>query len=212
LSRTTHVSQHQKGKTRKDNTNLDLQEQEIVSGRGISCAICNSALRPRQIIMPALHHSVFYRPDALPAFQPTASKHWTFQIIREYMNKKSQSNLGRAALLPHMQAILLATMGCPTFTLKTAPSHRWYLLSFNTPILWLTPLTTSYGIQIQSAILWLSRLITPCDNSTATSTYTQPSIKFPIGNHKLPQIHMQNCPLPFDDHHQKSNMPVQRPT
>jgi len=26
--------------------------------------------------MPAPHHSVFYRPDALPAAQPTASKHW----------------------------------------------------------------------------------------------------------------------------------------
>ena len=26
--------------------------------------------------MPALHYSSFYRPDALPATQPTASKHW----------------------------------------------------------------------------------------------------------------------------------------
>jgi len=25
--------------------------------------------------MPAPHHSVFYRPDALPAAQPTVSKH-----------------------------------------------------------------------------------------------------------------------------------------
>jgi len=28
------------------------------------------------ITMPASHHSVFYRPDTLPATQPTASKHW----------------------------------------------------------------------------------------------------------------------------------------
>jgi len=35
LSGTTRVSQHQKGKT-----NLDLLEQEIVSGNGISWAIC----------------------------------------------------------------------------------------------------------------------------------------------------------------------------
>jgi len=28
--------------------------------------------------MPAPHHSVFYRLDALPATQPTASKHWRF--------------------------------------------------------------------------------------------------------------------------------------
>jgi len=47
-----------------------------VSGSGISLAICKSAPRSRQITTPAPHHSVFYRPDALPATQPTASKHW----------------------------------------------------------------------------------------------------------------------------------------
>jgi len=45
-----------------------------VSGKGISWAICKSAPRFRQITMPVPHHSVFYRPDALPAAQPTASK------------------------------------------------------------------------------------------------------------------------------------------
>ena len=53
-----------------------LVKQETVSGSGISWAICKSALRSRQITMPAPHHSVFYRLDALPAAQPTASKHW----------------------------------------------------------------------------------------------------------------------------------------
>ena len=52
-----------------------LLEQETVSGSGISWAICKSAPRSRQITMPAPHHTVFYRPDALPAAQPTASKH-----------------------------------------------------------------------------------------------------------------------------------------
>jgi len=47
-----------------------------VSGSGISWNICKSAPRSRQITMPTPHHSVFYRPDALPAAQPTASKHW----------------------------------------------------------------------------------------------------------------------------------------
>ena len=47
-----------------------------MSGSGISWAICKSAPRSRQITMPTPHHSVFYRPDALPATQPTASKHW----------------------------------------------------------------------------------------------------------------------------------------
>jgi len=38
--------------------------------------ICKSASCPRKITTPASHHSVFYRPDALPAAQPTVSKHW----------------------------------------------------------------------------------------------------------------------------------------
>ena len=53
-----------------------LLKQETVSGSGISWAICKSAPCSRQITTPATHHSVFYRPDALPATQPTASKHW----------------------------------------------------------------------------------------------------------------------------------------
>ena len=52
-------------------------KQETVSSSGISWAVCKSAHRCRQITMPARHHSVFYRPDALPAAQPTASKHWS---------------------------------------------------------------------------------------------------------------------------------------
>jgi len=37
--------------------------------------ICKSAPHSRQTTMPSPHHSVFYKPDALPAAQPTASKH-----------------------------------------------------------------------------------------------------------------------------------------
>ena len=62
--------------TRKVKPIWTLLKQESVSGSGISWAVCKSATRSRQITMPAPHHSVFYRPDALPAAQPTASKHW----------------------------------------------------------------------------------------------------------------------------------------
>jgi len=41
LSGNTQVSRYKKGKT-----NLDLLQQEIVSGSGISWAICESAPRP----------------------------------------------------------------------------------------------------------------------------------------------------------------------
>ena len=47
-----------------------------MSGSGISWAICKSTSRSRQITMPAPHHKFFYRPDALPAAQPTVSKQW----------------------------------------------------------------------------------------------------------------------------------------
>ena len=76
MSGTTRVSRYQKGKTKKVKTNMDLLEQEIVSGSGICWAICIASLH----LIPDNHAnippSVFYRPDALPAAQPTASKHW----------------------------------------------------------------------------------------------------------------------------------------
>ena len=72
--------------TRKVKPIWILLEQETVSGSGISWAICKSASRSRQITMPASHHSFFYRQDALPAAQPTASKHWRQQKTRHKNN------------------------------------------------------------------------------------------------------------------------------
>jgi len=55
-----------------------LLKQETVNGSSISWAICKPTPRPRQITIQASHHSVFYRPDALPVAQSTASKHWRY--------------------------------------------------------------------------------------------------------------------------------------
>ena len=65
-----------------------LLKQETVSGSGISWAICKYAPCTRQITTPALHHSVFHRPDALPATQSTASKHWRHMLCRPYTQTK----------------------------------------------------------------------------------------------------------------------------
>jgi len=54
LSGTTRVSRYQKGRT-----NLDLLDQEIMSGSGFSWDICKFTPHFRQITMPASHHSVF---------------------------------------------------------------------------------------------------------------------------------------------------------
>ena len=78
--------------TRKIKPIWILLKQEIVSGSGISWTICKSAPRSRQITMPATHHSVFYRPDALPAAQPTASKHWRQSKALTVLNTQQQYN------------------------------------------------------------------------------------------------------------------------
>ena len=62
--------------TRKVKPIWILLKQETASVGGISWAICKPAPRSRQITTSAPHHSVFYRLGALPAAQPTASKHW----------------------------------------------------------------------------------------------------------------------------------------
>ena len=68
LSGTTRVSRYQKGKTNLDFTEArDSEWQWHQLGR---MQVCTSL----QTTMPSPHHSVFYRPDALPATQPTASK------------------------------------------------------------------------------------------------------------------------------------------
>jgi len=60
-------------------------KQETVSGSGIRWAIYKSAPRSRQITTPAPLYSVFYRPDALPAAQPTASKHWRLIYLLTFL-------------------------------------------------------------------------------------------------------------------------------
>jgi len=72
FSGTTRGSRYQKGKTNLDFTVArDSEWQWHQLGHMQVCTVT-----PRQITTPAPHHSVFYRPDALPAAQPTASKHW----------------------------------------------------------------------------------------------------------------------------------------
>ena len=47
-----------------------------------------SAPRSRQITTPAPHHSVFYRPGAFPAAQPTTSKHLRQTYRQLYLTTK----------------------------------------------------------------------------------------------------------------------------
>jgi len=74
FSRTTWVSGYQKGKTNLDFTEArDSEWQWHQLGRMQIMQVCTSIQRDNHASTP--HHSVFYRPDALPAAQPTASMH-----------------------------------------------------------------------------------------------------------------------------------------
>jgi len=70
LSRTTRVSRYQKGKTNLDFTEARGSEwQWHQLGR---VQVCTSLQTDNHASTPPL---IFYRPDALPTAQPTASKH-----------------------------------------------------------------------------------------------------------------------------------------
>jgi len=72
--------------TRKAKPIWILLKQDTVSGSGISWTVCKSAPRSRQISTPARHHSVLYRLYALPAAQPTVSKHWRQTANQQWIN------------------------------------------------------------------------------------------------------------------------------
>ena len=74
MSGTTQVSRYQKGKTRKVKTNLDLLEQEIVSGSGICWAICKPAPHPRQ---PRQHPTTQFFTGRMPFLPPNQQRQST---------------------------------------------------------------------------------------------------------------------------------------
>jgi len=75
---TTRVSRYQKGKTRKGKTNLDLLQQEIVSGSGICWPICKSAPHRRQ---PCQHPTTQFFTGRMPFLTPNQQRQSTECII-----------------------------------------------------------------------------------------------------------------------------------
>jgi len=58
--------------------------------------------------MPAPHHSVFYRLDALRATQPTASKHWR-QKRRKNKTRKKTNQLEEVTSVQTSAMVSVAT-------------------------------------------------------------------------------------------------------
>ena len=72
-----------------------LLKQETLSSSGISWAICESPPRSRQTTMPAPHHSVFYKPDALPAPKQQCQSTEVLLLNRTIYNILQKLNLTR---------------------------------------------------------------------------------------------------------------------
>jgi len=91
---TTWVSRYQKG-----NTNLDFTEARDSEWQWHQLGhmqVCTSLQKDNHASTPPLS---FYRPDALPAAQPTVSKHWWHIALKAYCsticcnnNKKATTN------------------------------------------------------------------------------------------------------------------------
>ena len=77
FSGTTRVSRYQKGKTNLDFT--EARDSEWQWHQLGHMQVCTSLQTDNHASTPPL--SFFYRPDALPAAQPTASKHY---IVAKY--------------------------------------------------------------------------------------------------------------------------------
>jgi len=109
-----------------------------VSGNGISWATCKSAPRSRQTTTPVPHRSVFYRPDARPAAQPTASKHWRlalaiFLAFRFFFLQKTNPDCPTVCWTDNLPThittcIRMSSSPYPTFS----PLHQLFLLHFST--------------------------------------------------------------------------------
>jgi len=119
----TQVSRYQKGKT-----NLDFTEAR---DSDISWVICKSAPCSRQTTIPTPHHS-FYRPDALPAAQPTASKHWrpicTISNIlngTELMLITTAANSGYLVLLESVQYRCMGVARAVTWLVIDSPDNEF---------------------------------------------------------------------------------------
>ena len=119
--------------TRKVKPIWILLKQETVTGSGISWAICKSAPRSRQITIPAPHHWVFYRPDALPGAKPTVSKHW-----RQCLHCSTHYKKCFVLLIQSLWCnISRCVFECSWTLLVTITSHqrtsaiRWYRQTWN---------------------------------------------------------------------------------
>ena len=98
LSGTTRVIRYQKGKTDLDST------EALVSGSGISWAVCKFAPRSKQTTTPAPHHC-FYNPSIHTNYHPT--QFFTGRMPFLPPNQQRQSTQGELLFYTQMHTTIL---------------------------------------------------------------------------------------------------------
>ena len=128
-----------------------------MSGSGISWAVCKSAPRSRQTTTPLLF---FYRPDALPAAQPTASKHW-----------RHCTNLFiiTAAAATTTSAVCVAWAWLPAWSQLCAVQCHW-----QTADVWAGPARQWSGL-VSSDMCRNTRVAPAAGNDVAPPSHTAPT-------------------------------------
>ena len=151
------MSRHQQGKT-----NLDLLEQEIVSGSGISWAICKLHLDEthNHASIPPL---IFYRPDTLPAAKSTASSTEGISCREKLRNE----NMKRRSPITNKKAVLLQRLPCDApYSGRTIRQYAHglllesaFVLYHLVPIAGLTYFTFRMPCSSVTSMQWLLRLV-----------------------------------------------------
>jgi len=122
LSGTTQVSWYQKGKTNLDFTEArDSEWQWHQLGR---MHVCISLQTDNHASTPPLS---FYRPDALPATQPTASKHWRYKYVIQQISAciANTKQYGECDVSHHQGCLMFILPICQVSDMPT----RWYTKS-----------------------------------------------------------------------------------
>ena len=91
--------------TRKVKTNLDFTEARDSEWQWHQLGHMQVCTLLQTDTMPAPHHSVFYRPDALPAAQPTASKNWRLTFNNNSNNNNHDNAYGAVIMTSHCNSL-----------------------------------------------------------------------------------------------------------
>ena len=172
FSTTTWVSRCQKGKT-----SPDLSKARVDRGlgcSGISWTICKqSAPHSRQITTPTPHHSIFYRPDALPDAQPTVSKHWRHYSFKMWHEMNSGGRTSSGIWHPQLLTTVRKTNAC--FCSVTAFRPLFCSWRLSTRIPWNSALQQP---DLSSTENWLSFIALPltCRCTTFTTSITTAAV------------------------------------